>query len=127
VKPSLQPLWLAEDAHQHPGTGKIDSTGLFDQIEVSRPATHFTSRAFLFFTLTDVHGQVDLALRYVDLSDLSLLVERLLSVASPDPLASTVVCVAAPPMPVPHPGVYAWELWWQNEIIGSSRIAAQVS
>jgi hypothetical protein len=127
VKPSLQALWLVEDAAQDPATGKINITGLFDQIEVSRPATHFTAPAFLFFALTEVHGQVDLALRYVDLSDLSLFVERLLSVASADPLASTVVCVAAPPMPVPHAGVYAWELWWQNDIIGSSRIVAQVS
>jgi hypothetical protein len=123
----LQALWLVDDADQDPGTGKITITGLFDQIEVKRPATHFSTQAFLFFALTDVRGQVDLALRYVDLSDLSLLVEFPLSVVSADPLASTVVCVRAPPMPVPHPGVYAWELWWQNDIIGSSRIVAQVS
>jgi hypothetical protein len=63
VKPLLQALWLVDDADQDPSTGKINVTGLFDAIAIQRPATHFTARAFLFFTLTGVHGQVDLTLR----------------------------------------------------------------
>jgi hypothetical protein len=68
-----------------------------------------------------------LTLRFVDLSDLSLLLDRPFTVYSSDPLASQVVCLAVPAMPVPHPGIYAWELYWQNEMIGSSRITAHVS
>jgi len=127
VKPSLQALWLVDDAAQDPGTGKINVTGLFDQIEIQRPATHFAAQAFLFFALIGLHGEVDLTLRYVDLSDLSILLDHSFSVHAADPLTSKVVCVTAPAMPVPHPGIYAWELYWQNEMIGSSRITARVS
>ncbi|HYT91466.1 MAG TPA: hypothetical protein VEL76_22320 [Gemmataceae bacterium] len=94
---------------------------------MKRPETHFTAQAFLFFALVGIHGQADLALRYVDLADLSVLVDRPLSVPHDNPLVSKVVCLKAPAMPVPHPGVYVWEVWWQNEIIGSSRITAVVS
>jgi hypothetical protein len=127
VKPQLQALWLVDDARQDASTGKINVTGLFDVIEIQRPATHFTSQAFLFFALTGLPGQVDLSLHYVDLSDLSLLLDRPFSVQGTDPLLSQVVCLAVAPMPVPHSGVYAWELDWQNEIIGSSRVTARVS
>lgn len=127
VKPLLQALWLVDDAHQDSNTGKINVTGLFDVIEIQRPATHFTAPAFLFFTLIGLHGQVDMTLFYVDLSDLSVLLDRPFRVQSNDPLASQVVCLAVPPMPVPHPGIYSWELHWQNDMIGSSRITARVS
>jgi hypothetical protein len=126
VKPLLQALWLVDDANQDSSTGKIDVTGLFDVIEIQRPATHFTAQAFLFFVLTGLHGQVALTLRFVDLSDLSLLLDRPFSVYGSDPLASEVVCLAVPAMPIPHPGIYVWELYWQNELIGSSRITAHV-
>jgi hypothetical protein len=127
VKPLLQALWLVDDANQDPNTGKINVTGLFDAIEIQRPATHFTAQAFLFFTLTELHGQVDLTLRYVDLSDLSVLLDRPFTVSANDPLESKVVCLAVQAMPVPHAGMYSWELYWQNEMIGSSRITAKVS
>ncbi len=126
VKPLLQALWLVDDANQDPGTGKINVAGLFDVIDIQQPATHFTAPASLFFALTGLHGQVDLTLRYVNLSDLSVLLDRPFRVHGHDPLAAEVVRLAAQAMPVPHPGVYAWELYWQNEMIGSSRITAHV-
>src|SRR4051794_22227016 len=112
----MQALWLTDDAQQDPKTGKINVTGLCDVIEVERSQTHFSAKAYLFFALVGIHGQIDLTLRYVDLSDLSVLVDRAFSVTHNDPLVSKVVCLAAPAMPVPHPGVYVWELWWQNEV-----------
>jgi hypothetical protein len=126
MKPSLQALWLVDDANQDSDTGKINITGMFDVIEIERPATHFAAGASLFFALTGLHGKVDLTLRYVNLSDLSVLLERPLSVAADSPLVAKVVCVAAPPMPVPRPGIYAWELYWQDDMIGSSRLTAKV-
>jgi hypothetical protein len=127
VKPLLQALWMVDDATQDTSTGKVDVTGIFDEIDILRPATHFTAQAFLFFTLTGLHGEVDLTLQYVDLSDLSLLLDRPFSVRANGPLESQVVCSRVPAMPVPHPGIYAWELHWQNELVGSSRITARVS
>lgn len=126
IKPALQSLWLVDDARQDPVTGKMDVIGRFDAIEVEWPATHYTSRGFLYFVLTGMHGKERLTLRYANLADLAVLVERQFTLQASGPLDVQDVCIHVPAMPVPHPGVYAWELYWENEMLGSSRVTASV-
>jgi Family of unknown function (DUF6941) len=125
IKPSLQALWLADEVVPNPVDGKVTVSGIFDQITV-RPGTDFTSPASLFFALRDVHGKVELTLLYVDLANNEVLVERKLSVQG-TPLLTTDVCVSLPRIPVPHAGCYAWELHWENEMLGASRLEAFVT
>lgn len=127
IIPSLQALWLADEVSRDDETGKITLAGIFDQIEIQSPAEAFSSSAFLFFAIGGVHGETELVLAYVDLSDNSVLLERRLPVASESPLATTAVCIPLPSIPVPHPGVYAWELYWNDERLGTSRVTAEVS
>jgi hypothetical protein len=125
IKPSLQALWLADEVSPDDATGKVTVSGIFNQIEVD-PGTDFTAPAHLFFALRDVHGRVELILLYVDLDDNGVLLERSVQVDG-SPLLTTDVCVRISKMPVPHPGVYSWELLFGNELLGASRVQALFS
>jgi hypothetical protein len=126
IKPSLQALWLAEDVTKDPRTGKVSVTGIFDVIEVEHHAKAFTSPAMLFFSLREVHGEVELDLAYTDLSDNRVLMGRKQKVSSTSPLETVDVAIVLHKIPVPHPGEYAWELYWGNEMLGASRLSARV-
>ena len=77
-----------------------------------------------FVSLTDVHGTTDLELRYVDLADQNVLMMLKFRVFSDDPLKTVEAILPVPPLPTPHPGVYALELVCKEEPLGSLRIAA---
>jgi hypothetical protein len=79
---------------------------------------------FAFISLTDVHGQVPLELRFVDLANGGVLISTTFRVASDDPLATIEAVVPMPPLPTPHAGVYALELLSESEPLGSLRITA---
>jgi hypothetical protein len=61
-------------------------------------------------------------LRYVDLRDESPLFETRFPVNSDDPLASVELVLQVPPFPLPHAGVYAFEVLNEDNPIGSLRI-----
>jgi hypothetical protein len=127
IKPSLQALWLADDVKQDEETGKVTVTGMFDQVEVNQPGEYFTSPAYLFFALNNVHGEAELDLHYVDLSTNASLLHRRFKVKSAGPLETIDVTIRLKPIPFPHPGVYAWELYCGSEQLGSSKLKACVS
>ena len=77
-----------------------------------------------FVSLTDVHGPTDLELRYVDLADHGVLMMVKFRVLSDDPLKTVEAILPVPPLPTPHPGVYALELLCDGEPLGSLRVAA---
>src|SRR5687767_10672869 len=116
LKPSLQAMWLADDVSVDEATGKVTVSGIFNQIEIKAPETAFTSQAYLFFALSDVRTAADLRLCYVDLRTLEVLRERPIRVECADPLGVTDVLVEVNSMPVPHPGAYAWELYFGSEM-----------
>ena len=124
VNPLFQSMWLADDVTLDEATGKVTITGLFNQIYAKPPAKEFDAPAYLFFALTGVHGPITLRLCYVDLADSSVLLERPVSVDSTDPLAITDVVVRLKKMPIPHSGMYAWELYFGDELLGVSRVRA---
>jgi hypothetical protein len=128
LKPSIQALLLADDVSEDPVTRKLTVTGIFDVIEVQRPATHFTAPAYLFLALKDVLGQIEVVVHYVDLRDHRVLVQYTRLIAQHhDRLATAVTALRlCAGIPVPHPGVYAFELHTGNELLGSIRVEAVV-
>ncbi len=126
MKPSLQAIWLADTASQDENTGKVTVSGMFDCVEVKAEETEFASPAVVFFALREVHGRVDLSLLLVDLSTDEAILRRLFAVQNDNPLATTDVVLNVPSIPVPHPGSFAWELYWNEESIGTSRLEAVV-
>jgi hypothetical protein len=125
VNPLLQAIYLAHEVSQD-NTGKLTVTRIFDQIEVE-PGQDFTRQSYLFFTVRGVRGRTSLKLYYVDLQDNEVLLEKKLTLDGNDPLLGTTVCIPLPRLRVPHPGVYAWELFHESELLGSARVQVVVS
>jgi hypothetical protein len=122
VNPTLQSLWLVEDVATDESTGKLTVVGLFNQIGLPSGAIEYNQPSAIFFSVTGVHGLADMKLCFVDLATLEVLLERPVRVNATDPLEVTDLVVRVNNMPVPHDGVYAWELYCDDELLGSSRL-----
>lgn len=75
------------------------------------------------FAVRGVHGEARLTLQYIDLSNDHLLIERPVRVEG-EPLDTTDMSVRVNRIPVPHPGVYAWDLYAGVELLGTCRVTA---
>jgi hypothetical protein len=144
VKPVLQALLVADHVYEDKRTGKKIVVGIFDRLlfkaqpesatgptaeqekepPVIKGGMHAGS-PYAYLNITDVHGTVKLELRYVDLSDRSALFRTELSVKCDDPLATVELILPMPPLPTPHPGVYALELLADGDPMGSHRITVE--
>jgi hypothetical protein len=122
VNPTLQALWLVEDVTTDESTGKVTVVGLFNQIVLPSGATEYDQPSTIFFSVSGVHGLAMMKLCFVDLTTLEVLRERPVRVDATDPLEVTDLVVRVNEMPVPHDGVYAWELYCDGEMLGSSRL-----
>jgi hypothetical protein len=128
VKPILQALLLADHVYTDAGTGKKVIAGTFDCLFGKEFPSEFYPVTYAYVCITDVHGEVPLILRYVDLSTNEVLMEcGPIEVDSPDPLASIDFAVQVPPIPMPHQGVFAFELHACNELLGFLRITVTSS
>lgn len=122
MTPTLQALWMAESADLDPATGRVNLVGLFDRVRVPAGADS-ASGGVVFFAVRGVHGEARLTLQYVDLRDNDTLIERPVRVEG-GPLDTTDVSVRVNRIPVPHPGVYAWDLYAGLELLGTCRVTA---
>lgn len=143
-KPVLQALLLADHVYQDKETGKKIIAGTFNRLSLTKvtpkPAPQEEGQSAqgfrplspaevrrpgsptAFISLTDVHGPTDLELRYVDLADNRALIGARFRVQSDNPLNTVEAVVPLPPLPAPHPGVYALELLYQEEPLGALRV-----
>jgi hypothetical protein len=141
VKPVLQAILLAEHVYQDRSTGKFVIAGTFNRIRVTPnstiPELQSTSAGpvrapgmtagspTVYLSVTGIHGEAQLELRYTDLVDDSILFKCDLGVVAKDPLATAEIGLPLPPLPTPHAGTYALELLWNGEILGSHRVAVE--
>ncbi len=148
-KPLLQALVLAEHVHQDKRTGNWIIAGTFNRLCVLRRATpqenvlhaaeeakqpvegfrklhqseiHKVGSPWVYISLTEVYGTIPLELRYVDLSNSMAMLRVEFSARASSPLETVQMGVLLPPLPAPHPGVYALELLSNDELIGSHRV-----
>ena len=123
AKPILQALVLADHVYTDKHSGKKVIAGTFNHLSASQFPAQFSRSTWAFICLTDVQGKVEVNLRYVDLSTNELLMEtKAITVTSRDPLASPELMVEVPPFPMPHEGVYAFEVHVGGEMLGSVRV-----
>ena len=122
ITPLIQSVWLADEVSQD-DEGKIHIRGMFDEITLEPGVTSGAFPAWLFFAVREVHGKVELRFAYIDLQTNGVLLEFTWTVESNNPLGTCCVAVKKT-MPIPHPGVYAWEVYCGDELLGSSRFAA---
>ena len=103
-KPILQAMVLADHVYQDRLTGKHIISGTFtgivfgtakvalegegdDQRHVTAQAVIRAGSPYLYLALAEVHGQLPLSLKFVDLSDSSVLFEAQVVVTAADPVA----------------------------------------
>jgi hypothetical protein len=142
VKPLLQALVLADHIYEDKSTGKKIIAGTFNAIQYGTakrqeiesdegkkalriPGGMNAGSPWIYINLTEVHGQVDFALQYVDLKHHTVLMSTQFAVKCESPLLNVEVIIPLPPLPTPHPGTYALELLSDDYPIGSLRIEAK--
>ena len=80
---------------------------------------------FAYLSLTEVRGAMAFILQLVNLEDDSQLFRSDLRVECHNPLLTVEMTVPLPPISPPQAGIYALELMWNNEILGSLRIIVE--
>jgi len=143
-KPILQSMILADHVYEDKLTGKRVIAGVFNRIirgkRVMKPApgpegqtgnqrvleippTGLQSGSpFAYLSLTEVRGAQIFALQFVNLEDNVPMFRSEIKVECQDPLYTIELTVPLPPLSPPSAGVYALELLYDNELLGSLRI-----
>lgn len=120
--PVLQALVLADQIYTDQ-SGKRIICGTFNKISSVTFPTRTTFPAFVFILLVDVFGEVVLQLRFVSLDDNQILMESApIKIKSNDPLTPLDIVVQIPPFPLPRAGIYSFECWTDESMIGSVRL-----
>jgi len=149
-KPILQSLILADHIYEDKLTGKRVIAGIFNRIvrgkRVMKPApgseeggggapgqrvleippTGLQSGSpFAYISLTEVRGPTPFLLQLVNLDDDMALFKSELKVDCPNPLYTIELTVPLPPIAPPKAGIYALEVLYNHEILGSLRIVVE--
>lgn len=141
MKPILQALLVADHAYEDKVTGKKIVVGIFNKVRY-RPHKSLTENEqseqrnviqggmhagspYAYLNITEVHGSANLELRYVDLSDRSVIFNKDFPVECDDPLATLEFIFPMPRIPTPHSGVFALELLCDGDPMGSHRITVE--
>lgn len=121
--PKVQAIVLADHIYVDPQTGKMTLIGTFNRLWAKSFPSVFSRPTALYVNLTNIRGQVQVDMRWVDLADGSVLLSSpTLDVVADDPLTSAELLIEVPPFPLPHAGVYAFELFGNDERLGGMRI-----
>ena len=142
VKPVLQALLLADKIYSDAGSGKKVIAGTFSKLviinqelkieegaptKVKIPAGGMRAGSpFAYVSITDVHGETPLTLRYVELSDVEhrVLFQAELIANSDNPLATLEIVVPLPDLPAIK-GVFALEVLCESDLLGSHRVVVE--
>lgn len=129
VRPILQALVLADHVYIDAKTGKKIIAGTFNHLASPEFPSFFGRSTFAFISMTEVHGNTSVTLKYTDLSNSETLLEiqNLPMEAPNDPLATVEMVVELPRFPMPHEGIFAFEVYAHEELVGSLRIQVSKS
>lgn len=121
--PKLQAIVLADRIYTEQHTGKKIIAGTFNTLSSPEFPCDYHTTTFAYICATNVRGRAPMHLRYVDLKTNEILFRSgQFELSSKDPLASIELIVEVPPFPMPHPGVFVFEVVSREEPIGSYRI-----
>lgn len=123
--PILQALVLADQVYIDATTHKKVIAGTFNRVWAPSFPTVFERGTWAYICLTEVREPVKIQLRYVDAEAHQVLMEAIpVGVQATSALDSVELVSAVPPLPMPHEGVYRFEVYAADELIGSLRITA---
>jgi hypothetical protein len=143
AKPVLQALVVADHVYTDNPSGKKIIAGTFSGFQFGKLpplpekklADGTTQKAlvggvqpsspYAYISLTDVCDGTKLLLQFVNLTKNVVLFETGLTVNCNDRLKTIEIIAPLPFLPMREAGLYALELVWEGEIIGSWRIASR--
>ncbi len=133
MKPILQAILLADHVYRDAITGKHIVAGVFHNLLFVK-AEHVQERQqhvvggmqagspYAYISLTGVRGNPCFSLRYVSLAEDHVLFHTDISVKCDDPLETVELIAPLPPLPTQKAGIFALELLWEDEPLGSFRV-----
>ena len=120
--PVLQALVLADHIYTDE-SGKRIICGTFSRIYCRKFPTTFDRSTFAFVLLADVIGALTLQLRFVYLKDNRILMQSpSIRLQSRDPLTPVDLAIKIPPFPLPEEGIYSFECYADETLIGLVRL-----
>ena len=123
TRPVLQALILADDIYTDQQTGKKVIAGTFGCLWASEFPTQFSRKTKAYVNLTNCHGKLVLKLQWIDLKDDSVLMASPeIQIQVDDPLVNCEVIIEVPGFPLPHEGMFAFELYCNEHRLGALRI-----
>ena len=146
MKPILQALLVADHVYSDAYTGKKIVVGIFHSVKFKprplgqgdkppgqgdKPGTttiqvdaggQKAGSPFCYISLTELHGERNFELRYVDLAENNSLFSSRFTIKSDDPIGTQEVVFPLPELPMVRAGTFAMELLCDDEPIGSYRI-----
>lgn len=122
VVPVLVGALVCDVATADPSTGKRSLIGIFNRIHV---ANFPTSRPMsVYIKLTDAEGFYEFDIRYVQVSSGQVLAGAKGELNVVDRLGSPDLHISFPPLPIPSPGRYEFQVWTNSVFIGSTSVDA---
>lgn len=122
VIPVLVAAIVCDAAVKERATGKATLVGIFDRLwglrfPTARPMT-------LYFKVADAQGWYNFQVKFVQLSTGDTMAEGLGEAMITDRLASSDAVLDFPPLPIPAPGRYEFQIFANGVFIGSAFIDA---
>ena len=109
-------------AVKDPTTGKISLIGIFDRVHVkSFPGNRPVS---LYAKLTEAEGHYQFAAKYVYSNTGQTLAEAKGEFTSKEKLSTVELNLQFPPLPLPGPGRYDFQIWANGQFLGQTFIDA---
>ncbi len=142
MKPVLQALVLAEHVYQDV-SGKKIIAGTFNSVRFTQkpliktvakpdgtqqmlvPGGMHAGSPYAYVSLTDVCESTILQLQFVNLTRNKILFSKEVTVNSKNRLATRELIFPLPPLGIDEPGVYAFEVVCEGDILGSCRVMAK--
>jgi hypothetical protein len=119
--PVLLAVLICDTAATDPGSGKKSIIGVFDKVFAAFP----TQRPLtIYVRLTDAEGFYSFKLKYVQAATGQTLAELDGQAEVKDRLGASDFYVTTPPLPIPAPGRYEIQVWFNDVFIGSTFLDA---
>jgi hypothetical protein len=138
-KPVLQAMLIADHVYQDKATGKRIIAGIFGRLlftskeDVAKELAQLgegnkvlggmvAGAPHVYLSMTDLNGVYPFTLRYVSLESDQVLFQMEFGIECNNPLDTVELSFGLPPLPSLKAGVFALELLWKDEPLGSVRV-----
>ena len=122
VVPLLVAALVCDVAVADPSTGKMNLIGIFDKVHVGKFPTH--RDVSLYMKIADAEGRYNFDVRYVRTDTNEILIQAASDVVITDRLSSLDQYITFPPIMIPAPGRYEFQIWANSMFLGSTFIDA---